>query len=81
MTDRLFTREEADARLDELRARLPRLKEARQRLIDTAERITAAVEIDGGGVAGTDWFHAQQDLRAELLWLAEEGEDLSSVDV
>ncbi|HZB01375.1 MAG TPA: DUF2203 family protein, partial [Actinomycetota bacterium] len=71
--ERLFTLEEANAALEELRARLPRLREARQRLIDSGERIAAAVEIDGGGVAGTDWFHAQEELKAELLWLAERG--------
>jgi hypothetical protein len=71
--ERLFTAEDADGELEELRARLPRLREARQRLIDTSERITAAVASDGGGVEGSDWFRAQEALRAELLWLAERG--------
>jgi hypothetical protein len=71
--ERLFTVEEANAELDELRARLPRLREARQRLIDTSERITSAVEVDGGGVEGSDWFRAQESLKAELLWLADQG--------
>lgn len=74
MTDeRLFTIAEANAELDELRGRLPRLREARQRLIDTSERITSAVEVDGGGVEGSDWFRAQESLKAELLWLADRG--------
>ena len=74
MTDeRLFTIEDADAELPELRIRLPRLREARQRLIDTSERITSAVEIDGGGVEGSDWFRAQETLKQELLWLADRG--------
>ena len=74
MTDeRRFSIEEADAELDELRRRLPILREARQELIDTGERITSAVELDGGGVEGSAWFRAQQTLRAELLWLAEQG--------
>jgi hypothetical protein len=71
--DRLFTTDDADAELPELRARLPRLREARQRLIDTSERITSAVEVDGGGVEGSDWFRAQEELKAELLWLAGRG--------
>ena len=71
--ERLFTPGEANAALEDLRVRLPRLREARQRLIDSGERIAAAVEIDGGGVAGTDWFEAQEELKAELLWLAERG--------
>ena len=71
--ERLFTTEDADAELPELRLRLPRLREARQRLIDTSERITSAVEIDGGGVEGSDWFRAQETLKQELLWLADRG--------
>jgi hypothetical protein len=71
--ERLFTVDDANAELDELRARLPRLREARQRLIDTSERIASAVEIDGGGVEGSDWFRAQESLKAELLWLADRG--------
>jgi len=71
--ERLYTIDEANAALDELRARLPRLREARQRLIDTSERITSAVEMDGGGVEGSDWFRAQESLKAELLWLADRG--------
>jgi hypothetical protein len=71
--ERLFSIAEADAELDELRVRLPRLREARQRLIDTGERITSAVEIDGGGIEGSDWFRAQETLKRELLWLADRG--------
>jgi hypothetical protein len=71
--ERLFSVEEAEAELDELRRRLPVLRQARQELIDTGERITSAVELDGGGVEGSAWFRAQQTLRAELVWLAEQG--------
>lgn len=71
--ERFFTVDDANAALDELRSRLPRLREARQRLIDTSERITSAVEVDGGGVEGSDWFRAQEALKTELVWLAERG--------
>jgi hypothetical protein len=71
--ERLFTKSDAEGELDELRVRLPRLREARQRLIDTSERITSAVEVDGGGVEGSDWFRAQETLKQELLWLADRG--------
>jgi hypothetical protein len=71
--ERRFTIEEANAVLDELRTRLPRLRDAKQRLIETSERITSAVEVDGGGVEGSDWFRAQDTLKAELLWLADRG--------
>jgi hypothetical protein len=71
--ERLFTVDEANGVLEDLRVRLPRLRDARQRLIDTSERITSAVEIDGGGVEGSDWFRAQESLKADLLWLADRG--------
>jgi hypothetical protein len=71
--ERLFSIADADAELEELRARLPSLREARQRLIDTGERITSAVQIDGGGIEGSDWFRAQETLKRELLWLADRG--------
>lgn len=71
--ERLFTIDEANAELDQLRTRLPRLREARLRLIESSERITSAVEIDGGGVEGSDWFRAQESLKTELLWLADRG--------
>jgi hypothetical protein len=73
VTERLFTPGDADGELDELRERLPRLREARQRLIETSERITSAVRVDGGGVEGSDWFRAQESLQTELLWLADRG--------
>ena len=78
--ERRFTAGEADAELEELRVRLPRLREARQRVIDSSERITAAVEIDGGGVEGSDWFRAQESLKVELLWLADRGILLRDAD-
>jgi len=71
--ERLFTLEEANAELEELRTRLPRLREARQRMIDTSERITSAVDIDGGGVEGSEWFRANESLKEELVWLAHRG--------
>jgi hypothetical protein len=71
--ERVFSIADAEAELAELRTRLPLLREARQRLIDTSERITSAVEVDGGGIEGSDWFRAQETLKRELLWLADRG--------
>jgi hypothetical protein len=59
--------------LPELRARLERIRAARQRLIRASRRITARVASDGGGIAGTDWFEAQRELREEIVWLSERG--------
>jgi hypothetical protein len=69
--ERFFTVDEANAALGELRSRLPRLREARQRLIDTSERITSAIEVDGGGVEGSEGFRAQEALKTELVWLGD----------
>jgi hypothetical protein len=74
MTDeRLFTRDEANAELEDLRELLPRLRDARRALIDASERITEALAADGGGAAGSDWFRAQQTLKVDLEDLAGRG--------
>jgi hypothetical protein len=80
VSERLFTPAEANAELEELRSRLPRLREARQGLIATSERITQAVASDGGGVAGSDWFRHQETLKAEVEYLAERGILLRDAD-
>jgi hypothetical protein len=71
--DRLYTLEEANAQLPDLRERLPRLRVARDGLIATSERIKEAVASDGGGVAEPGWFAHQQTLKSELEHLAERG--------
>jgi hypothetical protein len=71
--DRLYTLEEANAQLPDLRERLPRLRLARDGLIAASERIKEAVASDGGGVAEAGWFTHQQTLKTELEHLAERG--------
>ena len=71
--DRLYTLEEANAQLPDLRERLPRLRVARDGLIAASERIKKAVASDGGGVAEAGWFTHQQTLKTELEHLAERG--------
>ena len=73
MTDRVFDAERAEAALPMLRELLPRVRESRRALIESSARISEAVQADGGGVAGGDWFAAQQSLRADLTLLADEG--------
>jgi hypothetical protein len=73
VSERLFTIEEASAELPELRRRLPALRDARQGLIISTQRIDDAVAADGGGVAGSDWFAHQQRLKAEVTYLADRG--------
>ena len=76
----MFTLEEAAAELDDLRERLPRLRDARQALIDTSRRIDEAVAVDGGGVEGSEWFRAQTSLREELEWVVSRGVILRDPD-
>jgi hypothetical protein len=73
MTQQQFDPERADSELPMLRELLPRVRDARRDLIDASERIDAAVTADGGGVAGTDWFAAQERLRVDLTTLADHG--------
>jgi hypothetical protein len=73
VTERLFTRDEADAELDDLRERLPRIREARRSLIETSQRIDEAVTIDGGGIEGSSWFRFQQTLKEDVEDLAARG--------
>lgn len=73
MTDRLFDADRAEAALPMLRELLPRVRKSRRALIESSARISEAVAADGGGVAGGDWFTAQQSLRADLTLLADEG--------
>jgi hypothetical protein len=79
--ERVFTVEEADAELDELRDRLPRLREARDALIASSRRISDAVASDGGGVEGSEWFAHQEALKAEVLFLAHQGILLRDPDI
>jgi hypothetical protein len=78
--DRTFTLEQASAELDELRTRLPRLRDARRELIEASRRIDEAVATDGGGVAGSDWFRAQSTLREELEYVVSRGVVLRDPD-
>ena len=73
MTAKVFDVSQAQAALSLLMELLPRVRDARRALVDASERITEAVEADGGGVAGTDWFTAQERLREDLTTLADEG--------
>lgn len=67
--ERLFSVEEADRVLPELRERLPRIREARQAVLGAAERIGERAPGDGGGREGRRHHEALSALRAELLAL------------
>jgi hypothetical protein len=71
--DRLYTVEEANGTLPELRERLVRIREARQRLLRSAEVVKGRVAADGGGAAGEPaYWEAQATLKAEIERLSKE---------
>jgi hypothetical protein len=71
--ERLFTREEAEAELEDLRVRLPRIARSRAELIRESRRIEVAVASDGGGVEGRDAFESSRTLRRDITELADRG--------
>ena len=72
--ERVYTVEEADAALPDLRERLDRIRTARQELLRASEVIRDRVATDGGGHDGREYWSALQSLRADI-------EDLSGRDI
>ena len=72
-TDRRFTPHEANALLPKLREALPRVKQARQVVLDGGERIRRSASRDGGGQVGKEYMEALSTLRREVEALAAEG--------
>lgn len=71
MAEHLFTADEANAMLPDLRERLARIRQAREVVIRTSTLVKGRVATDGGGVAGEPaYFEAARVLRAELEHLA-----------
>ena len=71
--ERLYTVEEADALLPDLRERLARIREARQVLLREAELVKEKVVADvGGATPGPAYREASATLRAELERLSAE---------
>jgi hypothetical protein len=70
--DRVYTVEEADAMLPELRERLERIRASRQVLLRSAEVVKERVASDGGGAhGGREYWDAQVALREDIERLAE----------
>jgi hypothetical protein len=71
--DRVYTVEEANEMLPDLRERLARIRAARQELLRDAELVKARVATDGGGASGgRRYWEAQATLKAEIERLANE---------
>ncbi|HVH52538.1 MAG TPA: DUF2203 domain-containing protein [Actinomycetota bacterium] len=69
--ERIYTVEEAEASLPELRVVLDRVRSNRQVILRAAERIRGQVAVDGGGYEGTDYWEATASLKADIEALAE----------
>lgn len=72
--ERLYTVEEADAALPELRGRLERIRRARQAMLREAQLVREKVVEDGGGAdAGRGYWESTATLRTEIERLATDG--------
>jgi hypothetical protein len=71
--DRIYTVEEANGAIAELRPRLALIRDARHVVIRAGERIRSQVAADGGGHEGKDYWNALRTLRSEVERLAAEG--------
>ena len=72
--ERVYSLDEANAMLPDLRERLTLIRDARRVVIATSTLVKDRVAADGGGVAGEPaYFEAVRTLRGELEHLAEIG--------
>jgi hypothetical protein len=71
--ERLFTVEEANAALERLGTSLDRIRQARQVILRSGERVRETATNDGGGREGEVYWNALRTLRLELEALAAEG--------
>jgi hypothetical protein len=78
--ERLFTVEEANAALERLRIALDRIRDARQVVLRSGERVRETAPSDGGGSEGEAYWHALRTLRVELEGLAADGIVLRDAD-
>lgn len=71
--ERLFTVEEANAALERLRISLDRIREARQVVLRSGERVRESAAGDGGGKEGETYWNSLRTLRVEMEGLATDG--------
>jgi hypothetical protein len=75
-----FTLEEAEAMLPDLREALTRMREARQVILRSAERVQATVASNGGGPEGQEYSEAVTLLRDEVERISGQGIILRDVE-
>jgi hypothetical protein len=78
--ERYYTVEEANALTGHLREALARIREARDLIVGSAEKIREGAAADGGGPEGTATWEATRTLRRELEDLSARGIVLRDVD-
>jgi hypothetical protein len=71
--ERHFTVEEANAHLEDLRAALDRIREARQVVLRSAVPVKDGATRNGGGREGSDLYQALGTLRREVERLSGQG--------
>jgi hypothetical protein len=69
---RVFSVAEANATLADLRERLPRIRDARHRLLESAEQIESNAPANGGGSEGAAYWDSLRSLREDVQYLADE---------
>lgn len=78
--DRRFTVDEANAMLPELRDWLARMREARQVMLRSGERVKESVTGNGGGPEGQEYTDAARTLKEGVERLSGEGIILRDVE-
>jgi hypothetical protein len=78
--ERLFTLEEANAMLPDLRDRLTAMREARGIVMRNAERVRGSIAGNGGGKESAEYSEALGLLKRETERLSEEGVILRDVE-
>jgi hypothetical protein len=78
--ERYYTVEEANALTEHLREALGRIREARDVIVDSAERVKEGAVADGGGQEGSAVWDAARTLRREVEALSAQGIILRDAD-
>ena len=78
--ERRFTLQEANGMLPELREWLARMREARQVMLRSGERVRASVAGNGGGRQGQEYTEAARTLKEGVERLSGEGIILRDVE-
>jgi hypothetical protein len=68
--ERIYTVEQANAELDDLRESLTKIREARRSILRTATSIRERVPANGGGEEGAEHWEAVRTLRREVEGLS-----------